>query len=302
MVELLKLTALTIEQKQYADDISISSRHLLNIIDDILDFSKLENGKMILRLTPTSIKTVLEQAFLITHQQKYKHLSVSYNIDADVPTTLQADAMRLGQILINLLSNALKFTDNGKIHVEVNQVSISKEEQDEYYHKHKQSDACTGPNNVQVSKLKFSVSDTGIGINPDQFKNLFHSFVQLETSRTREYGGTGLGLVICHRLVELMHGKIWVESTLGKGTTFFFTIMAIVDSNVLMKNNGNETKSSFRYDQKSKSSPKLSPRLLEANRCINVMIVHPSHEVLVAFKELQHLVSQYTHIKKNIYK
>jgi PAS domain S-box-containing protein len=200
-----------IQAKQAADDanqakgdlIQSSANSLLGIINDILDFSKIEAGKMDIETVDFNLEDVMDNlANLITVKaQEKEDLEVLFNTNQEVPRFLVGDALRLGQVLINLSNNAVKFTNSGEIVVST---ELLKRNED------------------QVT-LKFSVRDTGIGLTQEQAGKLFQSFSQADTSTTRKYGGTGLGLAISKKLVNMMGGEIWVESDYGQGTTFSFT-------------------------------------------------------------------------------
>lgn len=202
--ELLLDTDLTDEQRKDIDTIRGCVHSLKTIINDILDFSKIEAGELSIIYERISLKTTIEKILsLMTAQAKEKKQELMCIIDPDVPDALLGDALRLQQILLNLIGNALKFTpENGTISLSIDVESI---DNDNIY-------------------LHFVVSDTGIGIPEDKQQAIFRPFSQADGSTTREYGGTGLGLTICSRLTQLMNGKIWVTSTRGKGTSFDFTI------------------------------------------------------------------------------
>lgn len=203
MTGILLDTDLSPQQKGYVEIIRNSGEALLVIINDILDFSKIESGKLELEEQPFELQVCLEDALdLIAPEATEKGLELVYTIEPNVPPMLVGDVTRLRQILVNLLSNALKFTATGEIVVVVSFVKKSKD---------------------NLFTIQFSVKDTGIGISPEQQQRLFKSFSQVDTSTTREYGGTGLGLAISKRLTEMMGGHMWVESKLGVGSTFYFT-------------------------------------------------------------------------------
>ena len=203
-------TNLNPKQEDYLNKILLSSKNLLGIINDILDFSKIESGKLTLEKIPFNIDEVLDNlATVISVKAMDKRLELLFSRDQNVPAHLIGDPLRLGQVLINLCNNAVKFTEQGDIVVGI----ILKETQD---------------NNIT---LKFNVSDTGIGITEEQQKKMFKSFSQADTSTTRKYGGTGLGLSISKQIVELMDGKIWVESQYGVGSNFYFEVNLEIDSN-----------------------------------------------------------------------
>jgi signal transduction histidine kinase/CheY-like chemotaxis protein len=205
MTSLLQNSPLNAEQMNFVDTIRMSGEALLTIINDILDFSKIESGKLELEEYPFSISTVIEETFdLLSTNANSKGLDLLYTIDTNVPPFVTGDITRLRQILVNLVSNGIKFTEKGEILVTVSTVKSDEEDH----------------------KLVFSVRDTGIGISTDKINRLFKAFSQADASTTRKYGGTGLGLAICTRLVSMMNGHIWVESELGKGTVFHFTIKA----------------------------------------------------------------------------
>lgn len=203
MMQLLEMTKLTDEQKEYIQFCRTSSDILLNVINDILDYSKIEAGMMKLEKTPIDIRKVIgEVAGLYRISALDKGLKMEFSIESGVPAKLIGDAFRLRQITSNLIGNAVKFTNKGRIDVVVEKV-------EEY-------------NDGKV-KLRFLVKDTGIGIPPDKIGILFKSFSQADNSNTRKYGGTGLGLAICKGLIEKMGGEVWVESKEGEGSSFYFT-------------------------------------------------------------------------------
>jgi len=203
MTHLALQTDLTPKQRDYLNKIQISANSLLGVINDILDFSKIEAGKMKMESIEFNLDEVLENlSTMIAMKIREKEgVEVLFNTGADVPRRLMGDPMRLSQVLVNLANNAIKFTERGEIVVSTKVLSQA--------------------NHVTV--LQFSVRDTGIGLTRKQMAQLFTAFSQADTSITRRYGGTGLGLSICERLVKMMCGKIWVESTYGAGSTFYFT-------------------------------------------------------------------------------
>ena len=205
MSTLLGDTRLDERQQEFADTIRSSGDHLLTIVNDILDFSKIESGKLELDQAPFDLVTCVEQSLqLVAQKICERELELTSLIEDGVPPTLVGDDGRIRQILVNLLSNAIKFTERGEISVGVS----------------------TRPLSGAQHELHFCVRDTGIGIPEDRFDRLFKVFSQVDASTTRRFGGTGLGLAICKRLCEQMGGRIWVESELGKGSTFHFTIVA----------------------------------------------------------------------------
>src|SRR5205814_5993980 len=214
MTGLLFESELTAEQRELVETIRHSGDALLTIINDILDFSKIESGKLQLEKQPFDIRTCVEDALdLLTPRAAEKQIDLAYQMDDELPTTVNGDVTRLRQVLVNLLGNAIKFTPQGDVTIEARLA-------------HPQPAPATEPGTVAPIELHFSVSDTGIGIPPDRMDRLFKSFSQVDSSTTRQYGGSGLGLAISKSLAELMGGRMWVESTLGKGSTFHFTIQA----------------------------------------------------------------------------
>jgi PAS domain S-box-containing protein len=202
MSHLALTTELTPRQSDYIKNIQSSSRHLLCIINDILDFSKIEAGKLTIESTEFELEKVLSNvANLITEKTTAKGLELIFNIDKNVPQVLIGDPLRLGQILINYSNNAIKFTEQGEINI----IIKLKEQTD------------------KDVLIYCAVSDTGIGLEYEQIGRLFQKFSQADASTTREFGGTGLGLVISKELAELMGGKVGVMSKYGEGSTFWFT-------------------------------------------------------------------------------
>jgi PAS domain S-box-containing protein len=190
------------KQRDYLTKIHRSCESLLGIINDILDFSKIEAGKLDIESVPFEIDGVLDHLATVgSVKAQDKGLELLFHRDADVPEVLIGDSLRLGQVLLNLVNNAVKFTEAGDIVVAMKRLEIADEE----------------------ITLEVRVRDTGIGMTEEQMSRLFQSFSQADTSTTRKYGGTGLGLAICKQLVELMGGEIWVESEPGEGSTFAFT-------------------------------------------------------------------------------
>jgi two-component system sensor histidine kinase BarA len=195
-------TPLTDTQRDYLYTIERSAANLLSIINDILDFSKLDAGKMVLEKIPYSLREAAEEAItLLAPSAHQKNIELSFNIISTVPDSLIGDAMRVKQIIINLASNAIKFTDEGSVNIDIKCLRLGQNK----------------------AKLKVELVDTGVGIKNQQQKVLFEAFSQADTSITRLYGGTGLGLVISKRLVTEMNGNIGFSSEEGKGSTFWFT-------------------------------------------------------------------------------
>lgn len=202
-LQVLQMTALTEAQKEYIEVTRASSEALLTVLNDILDYSKIEAGRMELENTVFNLKTVLEDSVrLFSLSAAEKGLKMATDIGGDVPKILIGDPFRLRQVLSNLIGNAVKYTHEGRIDVSVLVIGD------------------LGGNRAQ---LKFVVKDTGIGLPDDQDDTIFNSFTQADNSNTRQYGGTGLGLAISKDLVELMGGEIWLNSKAGEGSSFCFT-------------------------------------------------------------------------------
>ena len=218
MTSLMLDTELSNEQMEFCRTINNSAESLLTIINDILDFSKVEAGKLELDPQATNLTQCLENAFdLIVTKASEKGIELINIVGDDTPKNILVDSDRLRQIVLNLLNNAIKFTDKGYV-----SLSVSVRETGENNHTKNISD----PNLPPEQELLFVVRDTGIGIADEKISKLFKSFSQVDASTTRKYGGTGLGLAISKSLVKLMGGNIWVESKIGEGTSFFFTIAA----------------------------------------------------------------------------
>ena len=208
-------TQLTSKQRDYLTKIHNSGKSLLGIINDILDFSKIEAGKLSMEAIPFDLSQVLDNlASLIGHKVSEKGLEFIFRIEHGLPQTLVGDPLRLGQILLNLTSNSVKFTEQGEVRVDV---------------------SSAGYQDGRI-KLRFAVSDTGIGLSEEQRGKLFSNFQQADSSITRKYGGTGLGLTISKRLAEMMGGEIGVDSEPGKGSTFWFTAVLPVSDERLRPN------------------------------------------------------------------
>jgi PAS domain S-box-containing protein len=212
MTELLSASNLTTLQRDFVETIRNSGDSLLTIINDILDFSKIESGKLELERRSFSLFTCLEGVFdLLAPRAAEKGLEMSYQLDSNTPDTIVGDVTRVRQILVNLVANAIKFTNEGEVTASVTARELDSEE--------------TG-NAPRSNVICFAVKDSGIGIAPDRLDRLFQPFSQVDSSITRTYGGTGLGLVISQRLTQMMGGEIWVESQIGQGSTFYFSIVA----------------------------------------------------------------------------
>lgn len=203
MTELVLSTQLNDEQKEYLSMVKTSAEALARIINDILDFSKIEAGKLKFEKIQFRIREIIKATVdTFNLETRLKGLELACEIDSDIPEILKGDPGRLRQVLTNLIANAVKFTKKGRIDVCVSRVKKTRKQ-------------------VEVM---FSIADTGIGIAKENLDRIFLSFCQADGTYTRKYGGTGLGLTISKQLVEMMGGTIWVESTEGKGSTFFFRI------------------------------------------------------------------------------
>jgi two-component system, sensor histidine kinase and response regulator len=201
--QLMLSTQLTPKQRDYTKKIASSANALLGVINDILDFSKIEAGRMTIDQAPFDLREVLDNlSNVIVGQADAKGLEILFAKESDVPERLIGDALRLGQILINLAGNAVKFTDRGDVVIRISLLASDEKQ----------------------ARLRFSIRDTGIGMSHEQLDRLFHPFHQADGSITRRFGGTGLGLVIARQLVELMGGRLDVESCPGEGTTFWFDV------------------------------------------------------------------------------
>lgn len=194
-------TALDARQRNYVDKVHRSAVNLLGILNDILDFSKIEAGKLSMEQVDFSLEDVFDNlSSTIGIKAEEKDLELLFDLPADLPASLVGDPLRLGQVLLNFGNNAVKFTERGEVVIGVEQLAASDDS----------------------AELHFWIRDSGIGMSEEQIGRLFASFSQADSSTTRKYGGTGLGLVICKRLVEMMDGSIWVDSTPGAGSTFHF--------------------------------------------------------------------------------
>ncbi len=251
MTHLALKTEPTPRQRDYLLKIQRSSDHLLGIINDILDFSKIEAGKLGIEQTNFTLEHVLDHiTSLMTAKIADKGLQLNITVAPDVPNRLVGDPLRLGQILINYANNAVKFTDRGEIAITVQVATML----------------------VKEVSLRFSVRDTGIGIQADQLPLLFQSFQQADVSTTRQYGGTGLGLAISKRLAELMGGEVGVESTPGQGSTFWFTAQL---------GRGAEAVASHASRNRAESPPNLA--VLTGRRVLLVEDNELNQEVATAF-------------------
>ncbi|WP_168186470.1 response regulator [Hydrocoleum sp. CS-953] len=247
MTGLLLDTSLNPQQLDFVEVIRNSGDALLILINDILDFSKIESDKLELEEQPFNLRTCIEECLdLLAPRATEKKLELAYLIDRQTPEVIVGDITRLRQVLVNLLSNGVKFTETGEVVVSVT-ASPQNLDLNSSENRH-----CPIPNQTECTQpntpcpifytIQFAVKDTGIGIPRDRRNRLFKPFSQVDASTTRYYGGTGLGLAISKRLTEIMGGTMWVESELGVGSTFFFTIVspAVPSSSCLEQENGTE--------------------------------------------------------------
>jgi PAS domain S-box-containing protein len=214
MLQLVQKTQLDPKQEDYIDKAQSAAKSLLRLLNDILDFSKIDAGKLSLDCHPFEVETLLgDLAIIIGGNLHDKNIEVLFDIDPSLPNILVGDSLRLQQILINLVGNAIKFTEIGNITITMKLLST----------------------NEGHALIHFAVSDTGIGISPEQTENIFDGFVQAESSITRRFGGTGLGLVICRNLVQLMGGELQLESEIGSGSHFWFDLTLDKSDNNTLK-------------------------------------------------------------------
>ncbi|MBW4487273.1 MAG: response regulator [Trichocoleus desertorum ATA4-8-CV12] len=236
LTELLLDTELTPYQRDLAETIQSGGDNLLTIINDILDFSKIESGKLELELASFNLRHVVESALdLLAPKAAEKAIELVYEMETTTPECILGDATRLRQILVNLLSNAVKFTAIGEVVVTVTAHPANEQPANEHPNATKptaiaelsgqSADATEG----QTYEIQFAAKDTGIGIPAERRDRLFKSFSQVDSSTTRQYGGTGLGLAIGKQLSEMMGGRMWVESQVDQGSTFYFTLLAVPD-------------------------------------------------------------------------
>lgn len=225
MTDLLSETNLSAEQRDYVSTMKISGESLLAIINDVLDFSKIESGKMTLDIHAFQLRSCIEDLIEIfaPKVRAKSNLDLLYHISDNVPAFIESDVIRMRQILIHLISNAIKFTKEGYVFL---QIAAGQSEKD--------------PNSQTLS---ISVEDTGIGISEENQQNLFHAFTQADNSNSRKYGGAGLGLAISSRLIHMLGGKLRLRSEEGNGSTFFFDIDVKVPSEI--KNKRQEKKEDF---------------------------------------------------------
>jgi signal transduction histidine kinase/ActR/RegA family two-component response regulator len=233
-IDLLQHTTLNEEQEELMQSLRSSSTHLLEIVNDVLDISKIEADKLELLEGPCNLQAIVKNVIAISSPRisaLQKEIQISTAIDSQVEAEIIADESRIKQVLVNLIGNAIKFTEKGKITVSVNSNIIDD----------------------SLQELFFSITDTGIGISEENIRMLFVPFTQIDSSATRKHSGTGLGLSICRKIIEEMGGRIWVESTLGQGSSFRFIIP--VQINLVKKAHAKQTNISF----ESETTPQHKP-------------------------------------------
>lgn len=234
MTNLLLDTSLHKQQLEYAETISKSSNNLLSILNDILDYSRVEAGKLDLEIRSLNLEQLIKEVIaLFTSKANEKNIDLSYYIDDDVPIFVFGDSTRLRQVLVNLISNALKFTEKGKIHVDAR---VRTPRNTPIVHE-------------EIFELEFEVSDTGIGIPEAKLQTIFDSFQQVDSSISRKYGGVGLGLAICQKLVELMGGSIYVTSEEGRGSVFSFFVTTKADGLSQLNQEEEKNSTAFTFDK-----------------------------------------------------
>ncbi|NOT54236.1 MAG: response regulator [Deltaproteobacteria bacterium] len=284
MTELLLDTSLTDRQRRFTDNVHRSAETLLTLINDILDFSKIEAGKLDLETIHFNLRDLVEEVVeLHTNSAQQKGIALICEIDATVPPAVRGDPGRLRQVLNNLISNAIKFTDRGEVVLQVQVQSPKSKVQslDARIQNHNSTPKTLDvePGTVDPCVLRFTVRDTGIGIAREAQARLFRAFSQADESTTRKYGGTGLGLAISKQLVELLGGQLGVESEVGRGTTFWFTTKIEVQSGGAEQADTPQKDFRHAYTDPSQTVGQLSARVLLAED--NVV----NQEVAVAMLE-----------------
>ena len=300
MTAIMGLTHIVLEselpkqQKEYIQKIENSAENMLRIINDILDISKIQAGKLKIEKAEFNINDILEYVLnTISIKAKNNHISILMDIDNDVPSHLVGDSFRLGQVLINLLSNSVKFTKDGEVSLKVKKIS----------------------NHGDNIKLNFIVSDTGIGMSESQLQNLFQSYHQAEASTTREYGGTGLGLSISKHLVEMMGGNIKVTSQKDVGTTFTFSIKfklkdsqnkrqyrlpsaSLLNKSILIVDESSRNVISLigylgYFNYKTHTIPSFEKAILKHDIKPDIIIINQANLTNIAVKKIKNLQKQY---------
>lgn len=241
MTDLLLTTKLSNEQRDYIETIKISGNNLLQIINEILDFSKIESGKMQIENIETDLlKSIEEVLALFNYNALQKNIDINYYIEPDVPRVIYTDYLKLKQVINNLLSNSIKFTEKGDVTINVRVLNIK--------------------NNLY--NLEFSIADTGIGIPEDKKDMIFKPFTQIDSSMSRKYVGTGLGLVICKNIVEMLGGNIHSENNTPQGTKFIFNIKAEVKEFIPIYNKFQHNKKIYNSIKNEVSRKIINKKLL----------------------------------------
>jgi signal transduction histidine kinase/CheY-like chemotaxis protein/HPt (histidine-containing phosphotransfer) domain-containing protein len=275
MTDLLMATPLNSQQRKYAQTTKFSGTSLLDLLNEVLDFSKIEAGMLEVEKIPFDLHATVEPVIeLMAHKSKGKSLEMAYFADPGVPPRLVGDPGRVRQVITNLVNNAIKFTERGKVVVRIGVV--------------RRVD--------RVATLRFTVEDTGIGIPESRFNRLFQAFSQVDASITRKYGGSGLGLVICKKLCELMGGTIGFESEVAHGSTFWFSIpFEVVESSVESDSNRLKPLKGLRalvVDQNETSRPIVTEQLI--NLGLEVCGVASGAEALNRLEHAANAQSHYT--------
>ncbi|WP_163830844.1 response regulator [Spartinivicinus ruber] len=285
-VQLLEETGVDREQKDLIDILKSGGERLLNLINNVLDLSKIEASKLEVKSTEFNLHQLVDSSFkLFASQAKDKGILLSYSIGPEVPAVVKSDPNKINQVIANLLGNAIKFTKDGKVSLDVKKEKFE--------------------NNKIL--LVFAVSDTGIGIEKDKQDNIFEVFTQVEDSTTRNYQGSGLGLAITKKLVEMLSGEIWVESEINKGSNFYFTIscevvsnketndqrnLVVDSSNLVLESVLSDVNENFKQDQKwnhvllveDDPASRLIAKTLLSKKFNNVEVATNGEEALLKFK------------------
>jgi PAS domain S-box-containing protein len=261
MANLMLSTSMDEEQKEFTENIQESARNLLAIINDLLDFSKIKSGKFLFESAPFKLRqTIKKTLYPLQFRAEEKLLQLNVNIDSSVPDILIGDGLRLQQVIINLVGNAIKFTTKGSVTVNV----------------------LAGEENAGYMDLQLEVTDTGIGIAENKLEHIFESFTQNNVNTSRKYGGTGLGLAIVKQLVELQQGHVWVSSTLGKGSTF----TAIIPFRISAEATVNELKDNRIYSQENENLLEGISILVAEDNTINQKVVKNTLQKQGAFVQI----------------
>lgn len=262
MTGLLLDTPLSEDQKDIAQTVKSSAEALLIIINDVLDFSKIEAGKLALEYVPFCLRNVVQETFkTVAFPAQAKDLALRCQIAAETPDAFVGDPWRLRQVLLNLVGNAIKFTEHGEIVIEVRSLRSPEEINT--------ASKSLAPESANFCLLHFSIHDTGIGIAPEKLRSIFDAFSQADSSTSRHFGGTGLGLSICRKLTEMMNGQIWVESEVGKGSIFHFTARLKIDPTTALRQLESTEACSTERLSKPKRTTVLHSILLAEDNVVN---------------------------------